>query len=31
MNAFARSQNILDRDLAYEDVIATQFSPLWQG
>jgi NitT/TauT family transport system substrate-binding protein len=31
MNAFARSQNILDGDLAYEDVVATQFSPLWQA
>jgi NitT/TauT family transport system substrate-binding protein len=31
MNAFARSQNILDRDLAYEDVVATQFSSLWKA
>jgi NitT/TauT family transport system substrate-binding protein len=31
MNAFARSQNILDGDLAYEDVVATQFSPLWKA
>ncbi len=29
MSAFARSQNILDRDLAYEDVVATQFTSLW--
>jgi NitT/TauT family transport system substrate-binding protein len=31
MSAFARSQNILDGDLAYEDVVATQFSPLWKA
>jgi NitT/TauT family transport system substrate-binding protein len=31
MIAFARSQGVLDRDAAYEDVVATQFAPLWQG
>ncbi|HEX3503312.1 MAG TPA: ABC transporter substrate-binding protein [Xanthobacteraceae bacterium] len=31
MSAFARSQNILDRDLAYEDAVATQFSSLWNA
>ena len=30
MSVFARSQNILDRDLAYEDAVVTQFSPLWK-
>jgi ABC-type nitrate/sulfonate/bicarbonate transport system substrate-binding protein len=30
MSAFARGQKILDRDLAYEDVVATQFSALWK-
>jgi ABC-type nitrate/sulfonate/bicarbonate transport system substrate-binding protein len=31
MTAFARSQGALDRELAYEDVVATQFAPLWKG
>jgi ABC-type nitrate/sulfonate/bicarbonate transport system substrate-binding protein len=31
MSAFARSQNILDRDLAYEDAVATQFTSLWKA
>ncbi|HUC51899.1 MAG TPA: ABC transporter substrate-binding protein [Xanthobacteraceae bacterium] len=31
MSAFARRQNILDQDLAYEDAVATQFSPLWKA
>jgi NitT/TauT family transport system substrate-binding protein len=31
MTAFARSQGVLDRELAYEDVVATQFAPLWKG
>jgi NitT/TauT family transport system substrate-binding protein len=31
MSAFARSQSILDQDLAYEDAVATQFSPLWKA
>jgi NitT/TauT family transport system substrate-binding protein len=31
MIAFARSQGVLDRDAAYEDVVATQFAPLWRG
>ena len=30
MSAFARGQKILDRDLVYEDVVATQFSALWK-
>jgi ABC-type nitrate/sulfonate/bicarbonate transport system substrate-binding protein len=30
MSAFARTQGILDNDLAYESVVATQFSPLWK-
>jgi ABC-type nitrate/sulfonate/bicarbonate transport system substrate-binding protein len=29
MNGFARDVGILDRDVAYEDVVATQFSALW--
>jgi ABC-type nitrate/sulfonate/bicarbonate transport system substrate-binding protein len=29
MTEFARSQGLLARPLAYEDVVATQFSPLW--
>jgi len=31
MSAFARKQNILDSDLAYENVVATQFSSLWKA
>jgi ABC-type nitrate/sulfonate/bicarbonate transport system substrate-binding protein len=31
MTAFARSQGALDRELAYDDVVATQFAPLWKG
>jgi NitT/TauT family transport system substrate-binding protein len=31
MTAFARSQGVLDRAVAYEDVVATQFAPLWKG
>jgi NitT/TauT family transport system substrate-binding protein len=31
MKAFARSQGVLDREAAYEDVVATQFAPLWKG
>jgi hypothetical protein len=31
MSGFARSQNILDSDLVYENVVATQFSPLWKA
>jgi NitT/TauT family transport system substrate-binding protein len=30
MNQFARDVGILDRDVAYEDVVATQFAPLWK-
>jgi NitT/TauT family transport system substrate-binding protein len=31
MSAFARGQGILDSDLRYEDVVATQFSALWKS
>ncbi|HEX4408408.1 MAG TPA: ABC transporter substrate-binding protein [Xanthobacteraceae bacterium] len=31
MSAFARKQGILDRDLRYDDVVATQFSALWKA
>ncbi len=31
MTAFVRSQGVLDREAAYEDVVATQFSGLWKG
>lgn len=31
MTAFARRQGVLDRELAYENVVATQFAPLWKG
>jgi NitT/TauT family transport system substrate-binding protein len=31
MTAFARSQGVLDGELAYENVVATQFAPLWKG
>jgi hypothetical protein len=31
MCAFAKSQRVLDRDLTYEDVVAAQFAPLWNG
>jgi NitT/TauT family transport system substrate-binding protein len=31
MTAFARSQGALDRELAYEEVVATQFAPLWKN
>jgi hypothetical protein len=31
MTAFARSQGALDGELAYDDVVATQFAPLWKG
>jgi ABC-type nitrate/sulfonate/bicarbonate transport system substrate-binding protein len=30
MSAFARGQKILDRDLSYEEVVATEFSALWK-
>ena len=29
MTAFLRKERILDREVAYEDVVATQFAPLW--
>jgi NitT/TauT family transport system substrate-binding protein len=31
MTAFARSQGVLDREVAYEQVVATQFAPLWKS
>ena len=31
MTAFLRSQGVLDADVPYESVVATQFAPLWQG
>lgn len=31
MIAFARSERVLDCETAYEDVVATQFAPLWKG
>jgi NitT/TauT family transport system substrate-binding protein len=30
MSGFARREGILDNDLVYENVVATQFSSLWQ-
>jgi NitT/TauT family transport system substrate-binding protein len=30
MTAFAKSQGVIDGDVAYEDVVATQFAPLWK-
>jgi ABC-type nitrate/sulfonate/bicarbonate transport system substrate-binding protein len=31
MTEFARGQKILDGEIAYENVVATQFAPLWKG
>jgi NitT/TauT family transport system substrate-binding protein len=31
MTDFARGQNILDGEVAYEQAVATQFAPLWRG
>ena len=31
MNAFCRSHDLLRGDPAFEDVVAAQFSPLWEG
>jgi NitT/TauT family transport system substrate-binding protein len=31
MADFARSRGLLDGTAAYEDVVATQFAPLWRG
>jgi NitT/TauT family transport system substrate-binding protein len=31
MTAFARGLGIVDGDVRYEDVVATQFAPLWKG
>jgi hypothetical protein len=31
MNRFARDLGILAGDIPYEQVVATQFAPLWQG
>jgi ABC-type nitrate/sulfonate/bicarbonate transport system substrate-binding protein len=31
MTAFLRSQGVLDGDVPYEQIVATQFAPLWKG
>jgi ABC-type nitrate/sulfonate/bicarbonate transport system substrate-binding protein len=31
MTAFLRSQGVLNSDVPYEGVVATQFAPLWKG
>jgi NitT/TauT family transport system substrate-binding protein len=31
MCAFAKSQHVLEGDVAYEDVVAAQFAPLWKA
>jgi len=31
MTAFLRSQDVLDGDVRYEDVVATQYAPLWKA
>ncbi len=31
MVAFLRGQGVLDRDVAYEDVVATQYAALWKS
>jgi ABC-type nitrate/sulfonate/bicarbonate transport system substrate-binding protein len=31
MNRFARDLGLLDGDVVYEDVVATQFAPLWRA
>jgi NitT/TauT family transport system substrate-binding protein len=31
MTAFLRSQGVIDGDVAYENIVATQFAPLWKG
>jgi len=31
MTAFARSQGVLDGDVRYEDIVATQYAPLWKA
>ncbi|HYA05499.1 MAG TPA: hypothetical protein VEF90_06370, partial [Xanthobacteraceae bacterium] len=31
MTQFARRQRLLDGDAAYEQIVAAQFAPLWQG
>ena len=31
MTAFARAEGILDAEVSYEDVVATQFTALWNG
>ena len=31
MSEFARSQGLLAEQVAYEDVVATQFAPLWKS
>ena len=31
MTAFLRSQGVLDGEVPYEQIVATQFAPLWKG
>jgi hypothetical protein len=31
MTTFLRSQGVLDGDVPYEQIVATQFAPLWKG
>jgi ABC-type nitrate/sulfonate/bicarbonate transport system substrate-binding protein len=31
MTAFCRTQGVLKGDVAYEQIVATQFAPLWKG
>jgi hypothetical protein len=31
MTAFLRSQSVLGADVPYEQIVATQFAPLWKG
>ena len=31
INEFARSMSVLDDDVPYADIVATQFSHLWQS
>jgi hypothetical protein len=30
MTGFLRGQGVLDGEVAYENVVATQFAPLWK-
>jgi hypothetical protein len=31
MTAFLRSQSVLDGEVPYEQIVATQFATLWKG